>query len=115
LRPRRENRLWSDLYLYDGRWRRLTDDGRYREARWLPDGGLLARRQQDGLFALHQLDGAGQLQRTVWQGEAGEVLGQFTLAPDGASIVAAFKPTHRSWQLARIRLGDGQLTLLTDN
>lgn len=115
LRPRRENRLWSDLYLYDGRWQRLTDNGRYREARWLPDGGLLARWQQDGLFALHQLDAHGTAQRVIWQGTSGEVLGQFTLAPDGASIVAAFKPANRSWQLARIALADGQLSLLTDN
>ncbi|AJD47925.1 hypothetical protein S7S_07545 [Isoalcanivorax pacificus W11-5] len=115
LRPRRENRLWSDLYLYDGHWQRLTIDGRYREARWLPDGGLLARQQQDGLFALHQLDARGHLQHILWQGGQGDVLGQFALAPDGASIVAAFKPANRSWQLARITLADGQLTLLTDN
>ncbi|MBZ2187561.1 hypothetical protein K8B33_00485 [Alcanivorax sp. JB21] len=123
---RRENRLWSDLYLHDGRrWQRLTRDGRYREARWLDADTLIARRQINGLPALHRLRSNGEDLGPVWQGRHGEVLGQFSLHPDGTHLVAAFKPAGRSWQLARIDVPaqdehgtdreSGTLTLLTDN
>ncbi|MCH8543155.1 MAG: hypothetical protein LAT61_06270 [Alcanivorax sp.] len=115
-RLRRENRLWSDLYRYTGRrWERLTHDGRYREARWLNDGTLIARRQVNGLPELRRLDGDGNDLGPLWQGQHGEVLGQFSVHPEGAQLVAAFKPAGRSWQLAQIDLANGALTLLTDN
>ena len=115
VRSRQENRLWSDLYHYNGKnWRRLTHDGRYREARWLGDH-ILARRMQDGIAGLDLLDTQGVLIRTLWQGRDGEVLGRIAISPDHEQMVAAYKPIRRSWQLARIDIQDGQLTLLSDN
>lgn len=115
-RLRRENRVWSDLYRYTGhRWQRLTRDGRYREVRWLGTDTLLARRMVNGLPELRRLDRDGNDLGAVWQGQPGEVLGPFSLHPDATHLVAAFKPAGRSWQLARIDLADGTLTLLTNN
>ena len=114
-RLRQENRLWSDLYHYNGRsWRRLTRDGRYREARWLGEQ-IIARRFSDGIAGLDLLDRQGKPLRTLWEGEDGEVLGRISLSPAGDHLVAAYKPLGRSWQLARIELDSGELSLLTDN
>ena len=115
-RQRASNSQFDDLYLFSaGRWQRLTYHGRYREARWSGSQTLIARRIVNGISQLDRLDRDGNRLGTLWQGQPGEVLGPFTLHPQGSYLVAAFKPQQRSWQLARIDLADGDLTLLTDN
>ena len=118
LRPRHDNRLLGGLYRWhrDQGWTRLDARGRYREARWLPNGDLLARSVTDGISALHWLDRDGRLLTELWRGQPGEVLGGFAVAPSGEYLLASFKQPRRSgWQLAQFDLADRRWTFLTDN
>lgn len=116
LRARQENRVLSDLYLYRGkRWERLTHEGRYREARWLADGGFLARRQVDGISSLVRLSARGVEEAVLWQGAPGDVLGRFVVLPDEQHVVMALQPARGYWQLVRLSLSSGELVWLTAN
>lgn len=118
LTPRRDNRILSDLYLWreDAGWQRLTEGQRYREARWLDRERLIARRIVDGQVELHLLTHRGEFMDELWKGRPGEVVGPFRVAPDGESLVAAFKYADRSgWQLRRFDLNARRWETLTDN
>lgn len=114
-RINRQNRFWSDLYIHDGgRLQRVTRDGRYREARWLNDGRLLARSMVGGVPSLWRLNPARSDRERLWRGEPGDILGQLAVHPEGGRIVAAYKPAGRSWQLARFDMDAREWVLLTD-
>ncbi len=114
MRTRRENHVFSDLYLHTGkRWKRLTYQGRYREARWLSDGRLLARRQVNGVSSLVRLSASGVEQSILWQGAPGDVLGRFVVLPDEQHVVMALQPAQGRWQLAHLSLSSGELAWLT--
>jgi len=115
---RRDNRILSDLYLWQPQqgWQRLTEGERYREARWLDEDTIVARRIVDGQVELDQLDADGRLRDRLWQGRPGDVMGPFAVAPDGESLVAAFKADGRSgWRLRAFDLSSRDWETLTDN
>lgn len=114
---RRDNRLYSDLWLWDkaNGLQRLTEGQRYRQARWLPKGELIARKQVAGISSLHRLDAQGNPLQTLWEGEPGQVLGDFSLSPDGKQLVASFKPSGKTWQLALLDLQNLEWQHLTAN
>ena len=113
-RINRNNRFWGDLYLYDGRLRRVTRQERFLEARWLSDGQVLARRMVAGQASMWRLNLETGERKQLWQGEPGDILGRLAVHPDDDRIVAAFKPAGRRWQLARFDQAAGQWSLLTD-
>lgn len=105
LHPDAGNRYQADLWQWrEGRKQRLTRGQRYREARYLPDGSMVARRLVNGVAELDLLDAQGRHLRTLWRGAPGEVVGQLAIAPDGRELTAAFKPVGASWQLQRMAL-----------
>ncbi|UQB41498.1 hypothetical protein JX580_07340 [Thiomicrospira microaerophila] len=116
LRPNRQNRVYADLWLWDQtRWQRITQQQRYRQAVWLNEHQLLARRQVGGISELHLLSDKGQLQQVIWQGEPQTVLGHIDAHPSGQKIVAMKKPALGSWQLAEFDLNTLQWRWLTQN
>lgn len=116
LRANRQNRVYADLWLWDQtRWQRITQQQRYRQAVWLNEHQLLARRQVGGRSELHLLSDQGQLQQVIWQGQSQTVLGHMDAHPSGQKIVAMKKPAHGSWQLAELDLNTLQWRWLTQN
>lgn len=102
---RADLRVWSDLFVLEkGDLNRLTEGERWREARWLQDGRILARRIVDGVSELALLDDKGRLQQVLWRGTANEVLGQFAVSPAGDRLVAARKMPGQDWQLDEYNL-----------
>ena len=94
----------SDLFtVIDGEEQRLTEGGRYRSARWLTRPGqpaqLIASQIIAGISSLHLLDAQGNHLRTLWQGDAGDVLGDFSLSAAGDKLVASLKRPQSSWNL----------------
>ncbi|SFC38645.1 WD40-like Beta Propeller Repeat [Marinospirillum celere] len=114
---RRDNRLYSDLWLWDEQsgLKRLTSGQRYRQARWLGEEELLARKQVAGISSLDLLDHQGRFKKTLWQGKEREVLGDFSVSPNGRYLAASLKPPGQSWQLALLDLTNGSWQLLTHN
>jgi len=116
-RPNRQNRVYSDLWLWDAKhgWQRITHNQRYRQAVWLTSDELIARRQIAGVSELHLLSSTGQLIATLWQGDEHTVLGDFALHPSAKKLVAMKKPPGESWQLAEFDLEQRAWTWLTQN
>lgn len=102
---RHDQRTLADIYLWQkGKLERLTYRSRFREARWLPDGGMIGRRLGNGESELVRLNSRGQEQALLWTSKPGEVLGQFSVSPDGSHLVAMFKPAGQDWTLAQFEL-----------
>ena len=115
---RKDNRVLSDLYLWQPQqgWQRLTHGERYREARWLDEETIVARRIVDGQVELDRLDADGRFRDRLWQGRPGDVMGPFAVAPDGEYLVAAFKSDGRSgWRLRAFDPSSRDWETLTDN
>ncbi|MDX1590085.1 MAG: hypothetical protein R3296_14215 [Oleiphilaceae bacterium] len=113
-----DNRSLGDIWLWqpgEG-WRALTDRSRYREARWLGEERIIARRMVDGQVELDLMDAQGQWLETLWQGRPGEVLESFAVAPGGEFLVAGFKAADSpGWQIRRFDLAQRRWQSLTDN
>lgn len=102
-----DGRRHADLWRWQqGRgWQRLTEGERYRDVRWTPDGQyLIARKLVAGRSSLHLLTAEGGHLRQLWQGEADEVLGAYSLHPDGQRLVAALRRGAQSWDLHELDL-----------
>ena len=86
---------------------RLSKCGRLRRARWLPDGkGIIALRQVMGRGELLRLDPEGVVERVLWSGGEGDVVGSFDIAPDGQSLVASVNRAAGRWRLERFTFAD---------
>jgi len=118
---RADGRSWSDIFtLEQGEERRLTYEQRYRDVRWLSGGHnqprrLLAKRLTDGISQLDLLSNDGQLLRTVWRGTLDDVLGEYSVSPDGQRIVATVKRKQQGWNLELLDLASGQWEQITDS
>jgi hypothetical protein len=121
MRDNRQNRYYADLWLWDvsqsGRasWQRLTHHQRYRQALWLGEDKLIARRQVAGVSELHLLSDQGALLEVLWQGDEQTVLGQMDKHPTEQKILAMKKTAFGSWQLAEFDLVSKQWQWLTNN
>lgn len=106
---------WSDIFLIrDGDEIRLTRDLRARRLRWLPDSSaLIVSRQVAGISELLKVNRNTGEAISLWQGEYGDVLGEFTVSPDGAALVASLKRPQQGWNLERFDLAAGQWQELT--
>ena len=100
-----DKKLYFDIYkipvseLYQGspKLQRLTECGRYQKVRWF-NGELLALRYDGAKAQLHHLDGDGNLKQVLWQGAAGDIMGDFDVNDAGA-LVAVIKHQGQSWNL----------------
>ncbi|KGK11837.1 hypothetical protein [Vibrio navarrensis] len=113
-----DGRVLSDVFVYqDDRWTQLTEKQRFRMAKWLPDGyQYLASRKVDGLSELWLMDASNPESNTlIWQGEDGDVLGGFSLAPQGDFLVASMKRPQQGWNLERFDLTSATWHKLTDS
>lgn len=99
---------YFDLYRVDpdtGASTRLTRCGRYHYAAWSPHGKrIIAVRIALGRSSLVLLDAGGHVIRTLWQGQAGAVLGSIDWSPDGAHVVAALWRPGKRWEIAEFAL-----------
>lgn len=95
--------VFSDIYKYDkvhSKLKRLTECGRYLYVSWFPDGKHMAAVQFNaGHFALQLLDEEAGLQKTLWQGNDSDIVGQIDVAPDGKNIVASIWRKGGGWNL----------------
>lgn len=113
-----DGRVLSDVFVYqDDRWTQLTEKQRFRMAKWLLDGHqYLASRKVDGLSELWLMDANNPESKTlIWQGEEGDVLGGFSLAPQGDFLVASMKRPQQGWNLERFDLTSATWHKLTDS
>lgn len=121
LTSRADGRFWSDIFtLENGREKRLTEASRYREVHWLNAGlnqpqRLIAKRLQDGISQLDLLSENGELLRTLWQGNLDDVLGEYTVAADGKTLVATVKRKNQGWNLELFDIASGQWQALTNS
>ncbi|MHB8425985.1 MAG: TolB family protein [Gammaproteobacteria bacterium] len=104
----REYNYYFDLYRVDphtGVSTRLTHCGRYHYASWSPHGNrILAVRIALGRSSLVLLHADGHAVRTVWRGQAGEVLGPIDWSPDGGHVVAALWRPGKRWNIEEFDL-----------
>lgn len=107
---------WGDVYVWKSdEEERLTTHLRARRLAWLDDGKtLMVSRLVGGRSELLTLDVASAVTRSVWQGQDGDVLGEFDVRADGRYLVAAIKRAGRSWNLEQLDLASGQWQTLTD-
>ncbi len=94
----------SELYQDAPKLQRLTKCGRYHKVRWFKDG-LVALRYEGALAQLHLLTADGQLSKVLWQGSAGDILGDFDVDALG-HLVAVIKHQGQSWNLFKTTLAD---------
>jgi hypothetical protein len=113
----RNTNIFSDLYridLQDHSVRQITHGKRYLFAAWHPDGTrMVAVHNQLGNQRLDLLDSNGQFIETLWQGSAGEVIGQPQWSPDGAHIVASVWRPGTHWNLEQFDVNKRQWQYLT--
>lgn len=112
--PNKKGQAFSDLFVWrKGQgWQRLTHQQRFNKVRWLNGQQLLVSRQIAGRSELWLID-LNKTQQLLWQGEQ-EVLGSFTVHPNGQLIVASIKRALRDWDLEQFDLASKQWTALTD-
>lgn len=102
-------------YFSEGRWRWVTENERLADVRWLPDAsGWVATSFDQGLSRLLLISRAGEVS-LLWQGEYGELVGDFDVSPDGQTIVAAYKEAGLSWDIASFTMKGRQWERLTDS
>ena len=105
-----EYHLNFDLYRVDpddGDVTRLTHCGRYHYAAWSPDGMHIAAARIDlGASSLVLMDADGSAPVTLWDAEAGVILGELSWSPDGNHLVAAMWRPGRRWGLEEFSFAD---------
>ena len=108
--------VWGDVWL----WRagdsvRLSQDLRARRLAWRDDGKtLVVSRIVAGRSELLTLDVSSGETASLWQGGAGDVMGEFDVRPDGQYLVAAVKRRGSGWDLEQLDLRTGQWQRLTE-
>jgi len=103
----RNSVLEYDLYRIDpenGGKRRLTRCQRYISAAWMPDGSILAVRNELGRHSLQHLDRNGRLLRELWRGDATTVLGAPDIDDDGGRAVMPVWRAGEGWNLELFNL-----------
>jgi hypothetical protein len=98
-----DGRSYHDVWLWTPstrKWQRITQGQRYRDVRWTSDGkGLVVKRIAAGVSSLHRIQADGQWLAKLWQGHDHDVLGAYSVHPNGQRLVAAIKRGQRSWNL----------------
>ena len=101
-------RVEGDIFLRDtsGDEHRLTHGLRARRLQWLPDergfsglGGFVVSRIHAGHSELVQVNMSGVV-TPIWRGDYGDVIGDIDVSPDGSRLVASFKRSGETWNLA---------------
>ncbi|NQD35656.1 hypothetical protein HPT27_01390 [Permianibacter sp. IMCC34836] len=98
---------YYDLYRWseaDGK-QRLSHCGRYRNAVWLGDHGMVALHNDSGQSELQLLDRTGQFQRRLYRAAAGEELPDFAVNATGSLLVWTSKQAGQ-WRLQEMDLSD---------
>ncbi len=92
---------YYDLYLFkNNELTRITHCGRYRMAKWISNGRIIALRFDGGIAQLDMLSDKGSLIEVVWQGKAGEIVSAFDVNESG-DIAASIKFGKTPWNLYR--------------
>ena len=93
-------RLTGDVMIREGgKWQKSTQDMRVARLAWMPaDAGLIFSSYRAGRAFLYRLPEADQPVE-IWSGEYGDLIGEFSVSPDGNSLVAARKRPGQGWNL----------------
>ncbi len=114
-----EYRLYKDLYLYDAaseQLRRLSECGRYVQARWFHHrDSLLALQHNAGRYSLVELDTQAGLRRLIQAFDAQVIVGGFDVSPDDRLIVAALWKPGKGWDLYLYDFASERWQALTDD
>jgi hypothetical protein len=95
---------YYDLYILndDASLKRITECGRYRHARWLNEGEILALRYDGAKPILDILNADGQIVRSFWEGQVGVVVSAFdveVLTDSSLNIMATIKFLDDDWNI----------------
>lgn len=109
-------RIASDVLVYDeGKAVRWTQGMRVAHTDWLPAGqGLVFSRYDEGKASLYRASGPGE-HESLWAGDYGDLLGEFSVAPDGDTLVASRKRPGGGWNLESYDLNNRRWTPLTSH
>ncbi|UTW47941.1 hypothetical protein [Bacterioplanoides sp. SCSIO 12839] len=118
---RADGRAYADIFmLKDQQEIRLTKNKRYRDIRWMPvqqnqPSRILAKRLKDGVSQLDLLSAQGDPLNTLWQGTLDDVLGEFSVSPDGNTIIATVKRKNQGWNLELFDINKRQWRAITNS
>ena len=109
-------RVTSDVLVYeDEKAVRWTQGMRVAQADWLPgEQGLVFSRYAEGRASFFRAAEPGE-QELLWSGEYGDLIGEFSVAPDGKSLVASRKRPGAGWNLESFDLNSRSWTPLTSH
>lgn len=92
----------------------LTECGRYRSASWSPDASkIIAVHTSQAVSEMHMLDSHGNRQSVLWQGRAGEIVGQPDWSPNGRYVVASVFRPGRGWNIEQFDLDEQRWQSIT--
>jgi len=108
---------YYEIYLADidgGHVRQLTEGGRYSYVLWA-NKDILAVQQNGIREQIQLLDQKGQVLKTIWQGQPGELISKPVLSRDGTFLLAAVWRAHSRWEIEIMDIAKGTWQALTHN
>lgn len=94
----------AELYQDEPQMQRLTTCGRYHKVRWY-QGDLIAIQYEGAQGKLVRLSSNGQLKSVLWEGQYGDIIGEFDINASG-DLVAVIKKAMTSWNLYHTKIED---------
>ena len=94
---------------------RITHCGRYRSAAWLDATTVVAVHIEKSISSLQQINIMTGQQQPIWQGDAGTIIGQPDISPDGTTLVASVFRKNQGWNIEQFNLTDRNWRKLTND